>query len=78
MGRCTLCLYSRGVHVKQSFLTYNTLQAVYEDSVILQRMLQTYVIILQRMLQQRVLQNSSLNFKIAKPENVTHFINVKG
>ena len=30
------------------------------------------------MLQSFVLQNSSLNFKSAKPEDLTHFIQVKG
>ena len=30
------------------------------------------------MLQSFALQNSSLNLKITKHENVTHFINVKG
>ena len=30
------------------------------------------------MLQSSVLQNSMLNCKSTKPENVTHFINVKG
>ena len=58
---------NRDIHVKQSFLICNTFQAVYEDSVIIYRMLQSFV-----------LQNSSLNFKSTKSENVTHFINVKG
>ena len=36
-------LYSKGVHVKQSFLIWNTFQAVYGDSVIMELMLQSFV-----------------------------------
>ena len=59
-------LYSRDVQVKQSFVICNTFQAVYEDSVIIQHMLQSFA-----------LQNSSLNFKSTKHKNVTHFISIK-
>ena len=58
-------LYSKGVQVKQSFLICNTFQAAYEASVIMQLMLQSFV-----------LQNSNLNCKSTKPENVTNFVNV--
>ena len=57
-------LYRGDVHIKQSLLISNTFQAVYEDSVIMYGMLQTFT-----------LQNSSLNLKSTKHENVTHFIN---
>ena len=53
--------------VKQSFVICNTFQAVYKDSVIMWRILQSFG-----------LQNSSLHCKSTKPKNVTHFINVKG
>ena len=60
-------IYSGGAHVKQSFFICNTFQAVYEDSIIMLRMLQS-----------SVLQNSRLNFKSTKQENVVCFINTKG
>ena len=39
-----LSICSRGVHVKESFLICNTFQAVYEDSVIMQRMLKPFAL----------------------------------
>ena len=52
------CVYK----TKVTYLQH--LKVVYEDSVIMQSILQSFA-----------LQNSSLNFKSTKHENVTHFIN---